>query len=77
MDKEGGLTGINFLIFGESFANLIGDQPSASVLAQEDIKFAHEAGVYLQKSNEVRSGNPSVALLSLFVLAMNQQHTAV
>ncbi len=48
-----GMEDAQFISFHPQFDKLLGQQPRLEVLAEQKYKFAHEAPVYLPKTNEV------------------------
>ena len=48
-----GIEEAQFISFHPQFEELLGQQPRLEVLAEQNYKFAHEAPVYLPKTNEV------------------------
>ncbi len=53
IEEELKLTGVNFLSFGITFTQLVGEEPFAEIIAQREDAFAHEGPVYLPSSHEV------------------------
>ena len=53
MEQQHNLKDVSFLSFSDIFTQLVGSEPYAEVLAQQEHEFAHEGPVHLAKTNEV------------------------
>ncbi|KAK9763511.1 hypothetical protein K7432_009735 [Basidiobolus ranarum] len=42
-----------FIVYNKRFYDIIGTQPNLTVVAEKDFSFAHEAGIYVEKTNEI------------------------
>ncbi|KAK9708348.1 hypothetical protein K7432_009688 [Basidiobolus ranarum] len=42
-----------FIVYNKKFYDIIGTKPNLTVVAEKDFSFAHEAGIYVAKTNEI------------------------